>query len=172
MFYCHILVIITLMKRNYNNIEKIIKKLASKKQTISFAESCTGGRVASEFTSVAGASAVFNGSVVTYSNKIKHKWLNVDNKLLEKFGAVSTQCVSSMLKGIQNLSNSDYAIAISGIAGPDGGSKEKPVGTVYIGIVTPKKEKVFHCLFNGNRTSIQEQSTEFAIEKIAKFLEI
>ena len=172
MFYCHILVIITLMKRNYNNIEKIIKKLASKKQTISFAESCTGGRVATEFTSVAGASTVFNGSVVTYSNEIKHKWLNVDNKLLEKFGAVSTQCVSSMLKGIKNLSNSDYAIAISGIAGPDGGSEEKPVGTVYIGIITPNDEEIFHCLFNGDRRSIQEQSTEFAIEKIAKFLEI
>ena len=160
------------MKTNYNTIEKIIKKLASTNQTISFAESCTGGRIAAAFTSVAGASAVLNGSVITYSNDIKHKWLDVENEVLKNFGAVSSQCVSQMLEGIKNLSNADYSIAVSGIAGPDGGTEEKPVGTVYIGIKAPYDKEVYHCLFKGDRVSIQEQSTMFAIKKIAEVLKI
>ena len=160
------------MKINYPNIEKIIKKLASQNQTVSFAESCTGGRIAAAFTSVSGVSAVLDGSVVTYSNAIKHTWLGVDNEVLEKFGAVSSQCVSQMLEGIKNLSGADYALAVSGIAGPDGGTDEKPVGTVYIGLQTPFTQEVFQCFFHGEREHIQEQSTAFAIEKIAEVLEI
>ena len=160
------------MKINYPNVEKIIKKLASQNQTVSFAESCTGGRIAAAFTSISGASAVLNGSMVTYSNMIKHTWLNVDNEVLENFGAVSQECVSQMLKGIQKIAKSDYAVAISGIAGPTGGSKFKPVGTVYIGVKTPDSQEVFHCFFHGNREEIQEQSTLFAIEKLANVLEI
>ena len=160
------------MKTNDNTIEKIIKKLTSQNQTISFAESCTGGHIAAAFTSVAGASSVLNGSVVTYSNDIKHKWLDVENEVLENFGAVSKQCVSQMLEGIINLSGADYAIAVSGIAGPDGGTEEKPVGTIYIGIKSPLNKEVYHCLFKGNRVSIQEQSTMFAIKKIAEVLKI
>jgi len=160
------------MKINYPNVEKIIEKLASQNQTISFAESCTGGRVAAAFTSVSGASAVLDGSVVTYSNAIKHTWLGVDNKVLEKFGAVSSQCVSQMLEGIKNLSGADYALAVSGIAGPSGGTEEKPVGTVYVGLQTPFTQEVFQCFFHGQREHVQEQSTAFAIEKLAEVLEI
>jgi len=160
------------MKINYTNVEKIIKKLASQKQTVSFAESCTGGRIAAAFTSISGASAVLDGSVVTYSNAIKHTWLGVENDVLENYGAVSSQCVSQMLEGIKNLSGADYALAVSGIAGPDGGTEEKPVGTVYIGLQTPFSQEVFQCFFQGQREHIQEQSTAFAIEKITEVLEI
>ena len=160
------------MKINYPNVEKIIEKLASQNQTITFAESCTGGRIATAFTTISGASSVLNGSVVTYSNDIKHKWLNVNNEVLETYGAVSSQCVSQMLAGILIFSRADYALAVSGIAGPSGGSDEKPVGTVYIGVQTPHNQEVFKCLFQGNRNEVQEQSTAFAIKKLEEVLEI
>ncbi len=160
------------MKINYPNIEKIIEKLASQNQTLSFAESCTGGRIAAAFTSISGASAVLDGSVVTYSNAIKHTWLGVDNEVLETFGAVSSQCVSQMLEGIKNLSGADYTLAVSGIAGPTGGTEEKPVGTVYVGLQTPFSQEVFQCFFHGGREQVQEQATAFAIEKLTEVLEI
>jgi len=160
------------MKINYTNVEKIIKKLASQKQTVSFAESCTGGRIAAAFTSISGASAVLDGSVVTYSNAIKHTWLGVDNEVLENYGAVSSQCVAQMLEGVKNISGADYALAVSGIAGPDGGTEEKPVGTVYIGLQTPFSQEVFQCFFHGDREYIQEQSSLFSLGKIAEVLKI
>jgi len=163
------------MKTNYNNVEKIIQKLTEQKQTISFAESCTGGRLAAAFTSVGGVSSVFYGSVVSYSNEIKEAWLGVKTETLEQHGAVSSECVAEMLKGITTMTptiKSDYAIAISGIAGPTGGTEEKPVGTVYIGLQTPRTQEIFHCLFKGDRESIQEQSTAYAIDKLKEFLEI
>jgi PncC family amidohydrolase len=153
-------------------VEKIIKKLTSQNQTISFAESCTGGRIAAAFTAISGASAVLHGSVVSYSNDIKHQWLNVNKEILANYGAVSSECVSQMLVGIKNMSNADYNIAVSGIAGPTGGTKEKPVGTVYIGLQTPTNQKIFYCLFKGDRESIQEQSTAFAMKKLEEYLKI
>ena len=160
------------MKMNYPNVEKVIETLASQSQTISFAESCTGGRITAAFTAISGASAVLNGSMVTYSNEIKHSWLGVENEVLENFGAVSSQCVVQMLEGIQRSSGADYTIAVSGIAGPTGGTKEKPVGTVYIGLQTPSSQEVFQCLFTGDREQVQEQSTLFAIEKLVEVLNI
>ncbi len=156
------------MKNITEITEKIIKKLAKNNQTITFAESCTGGRIAAAFTAISGSSAVLNGSCVTYSNEIKHLWLGVDNEVLENYGAVSQQCVAQMLEGIKNLAAADYALAVSGIAGPTGGSDEKPVGTVYIGLQTPFAQEVFHCFFHGNREQVQEQSVVFAIEKLAE----
>ena len=160
------------MKINNNNIEKIIQKLTEQKQTVSFAESCTGGRIATAFTAISGASAILDGSVVSYSNDIKHTWLGVEKEVLENFGAVSSQCVSQMLEGIKNLSGADYILAVSGIAGPTGGTELKPVGTVYIGLQTPFTQEVFQCFFHGNRVDIQEQSTAFAIKKLEEVLEI
>ncbi|RRS31731.1 MAG: hypothetical protein P794_03260 [Epsilonproteobacteria bacterium (ex Lamellibrachia satsuma)] len=158
------------MKNIYKLTEEIIQKLTEQQQTITFAESCTGGRIAAAFTSISGASNVLKGSCVTYSNEIKHKWLGVETEILENFGAVSKECVSQMLDGIQKMAQSDYAIAVSGIAGPTGGTEFKPVGTVYIGILTPKDKKIHHCLFKGNREEVQEQSTLFAIEKLNQAL--
>jgi len=142
---------------------EIVDKLKEQNKTISFAESCTGGLVASAFTAISGVSSVFNGSVISYSNEIKHKWLKVDNDILENFGAVSSQCVEGMLRGIKSMSSSDYAIAISGIAGPSGGSKLKPVGTVYIGVITPNNIKVEKFLFSGDRETIQKKARDKAI---------
>ena len=153
-------------------IKNIIKKLESLNYTISFAESCTGGRIASAFTSISGVSSVFNGSCVTYSNEIKHLWLGVDDSVLEEFGAVSRECVAGMLSGIKQMAGSDVAIAVSGIAGPSGGSDLKPVGTVYIGISMPDDEEIFHCLFEGSRDEIQTLATDFAINKLANKLNI
>jgi len=158
------------MKNIRKLTENIIQELTKRKETITFAESCTGGRIAAEFTAVSGASSVLDGSCVTYSNEIKHLWLGVEENILENFGAVSQQCVAQMLEGVKNLAGSDYAIAVSGIAGPNGGSEEKPVGTVYIGLQTPFSQEVFHCFFHGNREQVQEQSVVFAIEKLAEVL--
>jgi len=158
------------MKNITETTRTIIENLAEKKQTITFAESCTGGRIAAAFTAISGSSAVLNGSCVTYSNEIKHLWLGVEETILENFGAVSRQCVAQMLKGIKDLAGADYAIAVSGIAGPTGGTEEKPVGTVYIGLQTPFSEEVFHCFFHGDREQIQEQSVVFAIEKLYEVL--
>jgi len=158
------------MKNMHNIVERIILELTKQKETISFAESCTGGRIAAAFTAISGASNVLNGSCVTYSNEIKHQWLGVSEEILENFGAVSEECVSQMLDGIRKMAESNYAIAVSGIAGPTGGTELKPVGTVYIGILTPNNKEVFHCLFEGSREEVQEQSTVFSIEKLAKTL--
>jgi nicotinamide-nucleotide amidase len=158
------------MKNIRKKTKKIIEKLTLEKLTITFAESCTGGRIAAEFTAVSGASNILQGSVVTYSNEIKHRWLAVSLETLESQGAVSRACVDEMLDGVQELAGSDYAIAVSGIAGPTGGTEFKPVGTVYIGIMTPLSKEVFHCHFHGNREEVQEQSVIFAIERLYDIL--
>ncbi len=155
-----------------DQITAIIKTLKNKKQTISFAESCTGGRIAAAFTSVSGASKVFNGSVVSYANEIKHEWLGVSDEILQNFGAVSHECVSQMLKGIAKMAHADYAIAVSGIAGPTGGTEYKPVGTIYIGLLSPASNIVHHCFFEGDREAVQNASVEFAINLLAKELKI
>ena len=152
------------------NTMNIIDRLKDKNQTVSFAESCTGGRIASEFTAISGASAVFGGSCVTYSNEIKSKWLGVSEETLSRYGAVSKECVDEMLRGIAKLANSDYAIAVSGVAGPTGGTKEKPIGTVYIGILNQNSTIIEKRLFKGNRDSIQNQATSSSIELLKKNL--
>jgi len=158
------------MKNITDITEQIIKELTKREETVTFAESCTGGRIAAAFTAVSGSSAVLNGSCVTYSNEIKHLWLGVEKSVLENFGAVSQQCVAQMLTGIKDLAGADYALAVSGIAGPTGGTDLKPVGTVYIGLQTPFSQEVFHCFFHGNREQVQEQSVVFAIEKLYETL--
>jgi len=153
------------MKNNntkQNTIE-IINTLKERKQTITFAESCTGGRIASDFTAVSGASSVLNGSVISYANEIKSQWLEVREETLITHGAVSKECVEEMLTGIIKLASADYAIAVSGIAGPTGGTDEKPVGTVYIGIESKEKIIIEHHVFKGNREAVQEQAKDTAI---------
>ena len=159
------------MKRETKqNTTEIIEILREKKETITFAESCTGGRIASKFTAISGASSVLNGSCVTYSNEIKSEWLGVKEKTLLKYGAVSKECVEEMLKGIIKLANANYAIAVSGIAGPTGGTEERPVGTVYIGILNSTNIMVEKYLFKGDRESIQKQATDMAIDFLKKNL--
>jgi len=141
----------------------IIDYFSSIHKKISCAESCTGGILASKFTSVSGASKVIEGCMVTYSNKIKMEWLDVKEDTLNQFGAVSAETVSEMLDGIQKKAHSDIAIAISGIAGPTGGTEEKPVGTVYIGVKNGDNKEVQHYQFYGDRSFIQEQAVRTAL---------
>jgi len=152
------------------NTIDIINTLKEKKQTITFAESCTGGRIASAFTAISGASSVLNGSVVSYANEIKSQWLGVKEETLIEYGAVSPECVEEMLKGIIKMASADCAIAVSGIAGPTGGTTEKPVGTVYIGITYKEKSIIEHRLFEGDREAVQEQAKESAIALLKKNL--
>lgn len=141
------------------------------KETITTAESCTGGLVAHMITRIPNSSDIFNGAIVSYSNNVKNKELNVDNITLNNYGAVSTQVVSQMLDGIAKKFDANYAIAISGIAGPGGGSKEKPVGTVVIGCIGPKAEKIIDIhYFNGSREEVQIQAAKTALLKIYKFI--
>lgn len=157
------------MKTLENIVENLIKVISAKNQTVSFAESCTGGRIAAAFTAISGSSAILHGSCVTYANEIKEQWLGVPRQILIDYGAVSRECVQHMLTGMQKMANSDYTLAVSGIAGPTGGTPSKPVGTVYIGLLMPNgSSQIHHCLFEGGRHDIQEQATRFAIELLEK----
>jgi len=150
--------------KNANVIEHIIASLQEDEKTVSVAESCTGGEIASMITSVSGSSAVFNGSIVSYSNDIKKAWLGVPEDTLENFGAVSELCVREMMEGVLNASLSDFAVATSGVAGPSGGSKEKPVGTVFVGARSKDGEAIVErLLLQGDRNYIQIQSAYHAL---------
>ena len=144
----------------------IIERLGAHNKKLSFAESCSGGSLAHFFTSQSGASAVFDGSLITYSNVLKANWLAVDDESLDAFGAVSAEVVMQMSEGAMNVSFSDYALSISGVAGPSGGSDAKPVGTVYISArsKTAVHTERFH--FEGDRNYIQEQSVLMAVKML------
>ena len=153
-----------------NIFEYLKEKLEEKNEKITFAESCTGGLIASYLTKIAGSSNVFDGSVVSYANRIKSEWLGVDERVLEKFGAVSEETVQQMLLGILEISGSDYAIAVSGIAGPSGGSEIKPVGTVFIGVGDKNgKFMVERLNFKGDREQVQYQTMMHSIRLFIKF---
>ena len=155
-----------------NNMIELQELLRKHNKSITTAESCTGGLVASMITKISGSSDIFNGSVVTYSNKIKNQELNVKNETLEKFGAVSIEVVNEMLDGAISKFEADFAIAISGIAGPSGGTQNKPVGTVVIGISDKKDHKIvdsYH--FIGTREEIQLQAAKRSLKEIFKFVQ-
>ncbi|MBP9491414.1 MAG: CinA family protein [Aliarcobacter sp.] len=156
---------------NENDMIELQNLLRANKQTITTAESCTGGLVASMITKISGSSEIFNGSIVTYSNKIKNQELNVKNETLEKYGAVSCEVVNEMLYGVINKFNADFAIAISGIAGPNGATKNKPVGTVVIGLGNSNNHKIVTVYnFNGSREEVQIQAAKVALKEISKFI--
>ena len=142
-----------------NLANKVVKKLIRKKLKVSFAESCTGGLLSSSITSISDSSKVFNLGFVTYSNKAKIEILKVPKKIISKYGAVSKECCLSMVKNLSKISKSSISISITGIAGPKGGTKLKPVGLVYIGVKRGSKIIVKENLFkNKNRISIQKSS--------------
>ena len=145
--------------------------LLNNKKTITTAESCTGGLIASMITKISGSSNIFNGAIITYSNKIKNQELNVKNETLEKFGAVSIEVVNEMLDGVIKKFDANFAIAVSGIAGPTGGTKNKPVGTVVIGICDDKNQKIIDIHnFNGTREEVQIQAAKTSLKEILKFI--
>lgn len=127
--------------------ENIVQLLLMQNKKVASAESCTGGLISAAITSVSGSSAVFDMGICTYSNRIKHDKISVPSEYLEKFGAVSEQVAMSMAEGVVNAAESDFGISVTGIAGPSGGTEDKPVGTVWIGIGQkgfPPKAKCFH----------------------------
>lgn len=141
--------------------KKIVSLLQKKKIKIAFAESCTGGLLSSAITSINGSSKVFTMGLVTYSNQAKTTLLNVPKKIIKKDGAVSFQCCLAMLNNLSKISKSKICVSITGIAGPSGGSKQKPVGLVYIGIKIGKKITVNKCNFkNKGRIFIQKKTVE------------
>jgi len=143
-----------------NLANKLVKKLIRKKLKISFAESCTGGLLSSIITSISGSSKVFNLGLVTYSNKAKVDILKVPKKIINKYGAVSSECCLSMVKNLSKISRANISVSITGIAGPNGGNKLKPVGLVYIGIKKGNKISIQKNLFKSkNRISIQKSTT-------------
>ena len=150
-------------------IKQIISRLINAKKSLSVAESCTGGMLAQTITSVSGASKVFNFSVVTYSNQAKIKHLNVSPRIIKKYGSVSEECCHSMLNGLAKISEAKIYLAITGVAGPSGGTKKKPIGLVYIGVKKGKKIEINKYLFvNQNRQSIRVNSVKKSLELIEK----
>ena len=150
---------------------KIVELLTKKKLTVSFAESCTGGLLASSITSISGSSKVFNMGLVTYSNNAKVKLLQVPKKTITKYGAVSYETCLSMVKNLSKISKSNISISITGVAGPSGGTKEKPVGLVYIGLKKGSKIIIKKNLFKSKkRISIQKATVKKALKMILNIL--
>ena len=151
--------------------KKIISLLKRKKLKLSIAESCTGGMLSSAITSVGGASKVFSIGLVTYSNQAKMSILKVPKKIIQKHGAVSIQCCLSMVNNLSKISKSKICVSITGVAGPEGGTKQKPVGLVYIGIKNEKKIVVSKNQFkNKGRNAIQKATVKKALNLIIKHL--
>ena len=150
-------------------MKSLIKLLTRKKLKISLAESCTGGLLASSITSVSGASKVFNLGLVTYSNQAKIKFLKVNKNIINKYGAVSHECCFAMVKNLSRISKANINVSITGIAGPRGGTKQKPVGLVYIGVKRGNKIQINKCLFKSkNRSSIQKSTVKKAVNLILR----
>ena len=151
--------------------QTVFNKLSQLNQTLSVAESCTGGYISHQLTQIPGASKVFVGSVISYSNSVKHHQLGVESTLFETVGAVSEQVVTQMVTGVRERLQTDYAIAISGIAGPEGGSEDKPVGTVFIGVSSAKTHVVNRFHFSGNRMQIIERSNNMALAMLLEMIQ-
>ena len=151
--------------------KKIVLLLRKKKLKIAIAESCTGGMLSSAITSVSGSSNVFTIGLVTYSNQAKIDLLKVPKKILKKFGAVSVQCCLAMVNNLSKISKSKVCVSITGIAGPKGGSKQKPVGLVYVGIRIGKKIFINKCNFkNKGRISIQKQTVKKSLNLLTQLI--
>ena len=139
---------------------------SEKRLTLALAESCTGGMIGSAITSISGSSAYFKGGIIAYSNEIKRRALGVPQSVLDKKGAVSIDTVRLMAVAAQKCFGADCGIAVSGIAGPGGGTKKKPVGLVYVGICAGEKVKVFRYLFKGGRASVRRQAAYEALQRM------
>ena len=144
-------------------IKRLVEKLNEKHLTIATAESCTGGMIGGCITSVSGASNVYNEGYITYSNEAKEKNLGVSHITLETYGAVSENTAREMADGVRRKANADIGIAVTGIAGPGGGTEEKPVGLVYIGVATQKSVEAHKFIFSGGREEVRKSTVENAV---------
>ena len=151
--------------------KRIVSLLKRKKLKIAFAESCTGGMLSSAITSVSGSSKVFTMGLVTYSDQAKTSILKIPPKIIKKYGAVSVQCCLAMVNNLSKISKSKVCVSITGIAGPKGGSKQKPVGLVYIGISVGKKVVINKCNFkNKGRIFIQKQTVKKTLNLLVQLI--
>ena len=150
--------------------EVVIDLLRAKKQTISFAESCTGGQAAAQFTDIPGVSAVFRGGIIAYDNKIKQQILGVSRSILEQEGAVSEACAIAMAIRCRDMFETDFAVSITGIAGPDGGSPEKPVGLIYLAVAGPDGQESRRLQMRGSRECIRKVSALNAYDLLRRRL--
>ena len=151
--------------------KKIISLIKRKKMKLAIAESCTGGMLSSAITSVSGSSKVFTMGLVTFSNQAKTSILKVPKKIIKQYGAVSVQCCLAMVNNLSKISGSKACVSITGIAGPNGGSKQKPVGLVYIGIKIGKKVMINKCNFkNKGRIFIQKQTVKKSLNLLAQLI--
>ena len=151
-------------------MKNLVKILTKKKLKIAFAESCTGGMLASEITSISGASKVFGIGLVTYSNQAKISVLKVNKSIIQKYGAVSPQCCKAMVKNLSKISKAQINVSITGIAGPNGGTKKKPVGLVYIGVKKNNKIFITKNVFKEKSRKAIQKSTIKKTFKIIKSL--
>ena len=150
-------------------MKTLVNILIRKKLKISFAESCTGGLLASKITSISGASKIFNLGLVTYSNQAKIKFLKVNKNIIRKYGAVSHECCLAMVNNLSKISKANINVSITGIAGPKGGSKQKPVGLVYIGIKKGVKIQIYKCIFKSKkRLSIQKATVKKTLDLVLR----
>tara|TARA_A100001011_G_scaffold340953_1_gene373482 strand:- start:72 stop:530 length:459 start_codon:yes stop_codon:yes gene_type:complete len=148
-------------------MNSLVKQLNKKNLKISFAESCTGGMLASKITSISGASKVFGLGLVTYSNQAKINVLKVNKSIIKKYGAVSSQCCEAMVKNLAKISKAQINVSITGIAGPNGGTKAKPVGLVYIGVKNKNKILITKNIFKQkSRRAIQNTTVKRTLEII------
>lgn len=154
-----------------NILEYIAQELTERKQTLTCAELCTGGLLSVAITSRPGSSAFFERAYITYADLAKEQMLNVNSNTLRHYGAVSKETVQEMALGALIAAKSDYALSISGIAGPDGGTEEKPVGTVWFGLATKNQIIAEHAHFEGNRQQIREEAVRFALRFLATHLQ-
>jgi len=139
--------------------------------TLATAESCTGGTVAARITSVSGSSGYFLGGVVAYHNAVKSRLLQVPADILEQFGAVSAECARAMAHGARALFDSTFSVSTTGVAGPGGGSKRKPVGLVYVGVASMAATATFEYRFQGDRHEVVAQATEKALQELRRVVE-
>lgn len=154
-----------------NKAELLIQKLIDKGYTITTAESCTGGMIASALVDVPGASSAINECHITYSNEAKMKYLGVNKETLDNFTAVSEETAIEMVMGASKLADANVAIAVTGLAGPDGGTEEKPVGLVYIACKVDDRIRIGKPIFDGNRNEVRSQATDYAIDMALEMLE-
>lgn len=158
------------MTENISLEEKIAELLKEKNLTVTTAESCTGGLIAGTLVNVSGISSYFQEGYITYSNEAKEKLLGVSHETLRQFGAVSEETAREMALGVKKAAGADISVISTGIAGPDGGTKEKPVGLVYLGCAYPDQVRVERHIFPGNRMEVRLSSVKAALELLEKML--
>lgn len=157
--------------KNLNKIKKLIQKFTEKEIRVAVAESCTGGFICHMITNISGSSKIFDRGVISYSNQAKIDILNVSEDNIIEYGAVSKPVAYQMAENVRKLSKTDLGVGVTGIAGPTGGTEEKPVGLVYIGFSQPSKTEVFKKVYQTDRITFKEEVLEFVISLFFQYLD-